>query len=280
MPARPRGGLGRGLDALIPESQAPADSSIPVDSITDNPYQPRTGMDAAELESLTASVREHGVLQPVLVQPAGLGYQLIAGHRRLEAARRAGLERVPAIIREESAEDNLLLLALVENLQRADLSPLDEAGAYRELNRRFGLSVDQIAGRTGRSRPAVSNVLRLLELAPEVKALLQAGKLSEGHARALLGLREHARQTAAAQTVLARALNVRQTEALVKQLLSQRPERRRARDRSLEHLEQRFRDALRTKVTVSGSERSGKITIHYYSEEELHALYEQLVSEE
>lgn len=280
MPARPRGGLGRGLDALIPEARGPEDSTIPIEDITSNPYQPRSGMDEAELESLTASVREHGVLQPVLVQAAGPGYQLIAGHRRLEAARRAGLDRVPAIVREQAAEDNLLLLALVENIQRSNLSALDEAAAYRELNRRFGMSVDQIAARTGRSRPAVSNVLRLLELVPEVKALLQGGKLSEGHARALLGLREHGQQAAAANAVVDRGLSVRQTEALVKQMLAQRPAPARSRDTGLEHLEQRFRDALRTKVTVSGSQRNGKITIHYYSEEELHALYEQLVSEE
>ena len=278
MPARPRGGLGRGLEALIPQAEAPATNSAPIDSIGANPYQPRSSMDAEELEGLAASIRENGVLQPLLVQPEADGYRLIAGHRRLEAARLAGLERVPIVVRQE-AGDNVLLLALVENLQRADLSPLDEAAAYRELSRRFGLSTEEIGDRTGKSRSAVANSMRLLELSPEARELLQAGKLSEGHARALLALRDPQAQARAAGTVVERGLNVRQTEALVKQLLGAEARRRpqAGQDPQLQHLEGRLRDVLGTKVSLSGNARSGRITIHYYSEEELSALYEAIV---
>lgn len=280
MPARPRGGLGRGLDALIPRGETPAQTTAPLSAISANPYQPRSSMDADALESLAASVRENGILQPLLVQPEGDGYRLIAGHRRLEAARIAGLDEAPIVVRDQ-AGDNVLLLALVENLQRADLSPLDEAAAYRELSRRFGLSTEEIAARTGKSRSAVANSVRLLDLTPEVKEMLDGGRLSEGHARALLGLRDPQAQLRAATTVVERGLNVRQTEALVKQLLAPVREREpAAADPQLEHIAGRLRETLGTKVSLSGTPAGGRITIHYYSEEELSALYDALVGEE
>lgn len=284
MPARPRGGLGRGLDALIPQQADTAptpETTAPVAAIRANPYQPRSSMDADQLEGLAASIRENGVLQPLLVQPEGDGYRLIAGHRRLEAARLAGLERVPITVREQ-AGDNVLLLALVENIQRADLSPLDEAAAYRELSRRFGLSTEEIGTRTGKARTTIANSLRLLDLGREAKELLESGALTEGHARALLALREPQAQAQAARTVVDRGLNVRQTEALVKQLLGGAPAERPARrtDPQLRDMEGRFREALGTKVSLSGSARGGKLTIHYYSEEELGALYEAIVGRE
>ncbi|MDP9353606.1 MAG: ParB/RepB/Spo0J family partition protein [Chloroflexota bacterium] len=280
MPSRPRGGLGRGLDALIPQAETPAPLSAPVDAISTNPYQPRASMDEEQLEGLADSIRENGLLQPLLVQRDGDQYRLIAGHRRLEAARMAGLQEVPIMLRSETG-DNPLLLALVENLQRADLSPLDEAAAYRELSRRFGLSTEEIATRTGKSRSAVANSIRLLDLTPEVKDLLEQGRLSEGHARALLGLRDPQAQVQAAHLVVERGLNVRQTEVLVKQLLGGGGERTpRPADPQMQDMEGRFRDALGTKVSLSGSPRGGKITIHYYSEEELSALYEAIVGGE
>lgn len=282
MPPRPKGGLGRGLDALIPQqADAPAPTTAPVASISANPYQPRSSMDADQLKSLTDSIRENGVLQPLLVQPEGDGYRLIAGHRRLEAARQAGLERVPIAVRQEPG-DNVLLLALVENIQRADLSPLDEAAAYRELSRRFGLSTEEIAARTGKARSTVANSLRLLDLTAEAKELLESGALTEGHARALLALRDAQAQAQAARTVVERGLNVRQTEALVKQLSGDATERKAARrsDPQIQDMEGRFREALGTKVSLSGSSRAGKLTIHYYSEEELAALYEAIVGAE
>lgn len=280
MPARPRGGLGRGLDALIPRGETSAQTTAPLAAISANPYQPRSSMDADALESLAASVRENGILQPLLVQPEGDGYRLIAGHRRLEAARMAGLDEAPIVVRDRPG-DNVLLLALVENLQRADLSPLDEAAAYRELGRRFGLSTEEIAARTGKSRSAVANSMRLLDLTPQVKEMLDGGQLTEGHARALLGLRDPQAQLRAAATVVERGLNVRQTEALVKQLLAPVREREpAAADPQLEHIAGRLRERLGTKVTLSGTPAGGRITIHYYSEEELSALYDALVGEE
>lgn len=280
MPSRPRGGLGRGLDALIPQAESPTPLTAPVDSIGANPYQPRSSMDAEQLESLAQSIRENGLLQPLLVQPDGEQYRLIAGHRRLEAARLAGLSEVPIMVR-PAAGDNLLLLALVENLQRADLSPLDEAAAYRELSRRFGLSTEEIAARTGKNRSTIANSMRLLDLTPEVKDLLESGQLTEGHARALLALRDGQAQVQAATTVIERGLNVRQTEALVKQLLGGNSSRTpRPSDPQMQDIEGRFRDALGTKVSLSGSRSGGRITIHYYSEEELSALYEAIVGNE
>lgn len=280
MPSRPRGGLGRGLDALIPQAEVPVALTAPVSAISTNPYQPRTSMDEEQLEGLADSIRENGLLQPLLVQRDGDQYRLIAGHRRLEAARLAGLEEVAITVRSE-AGDNPLLLALVENLQRSDLSPLDEAAAYRELSRHFGLSTEEISTRTGKSRSAVTNTVRLLDLTPEVKELLEQGRLSEGHARALLGLRDGQAQMQAAHLVVERGLNVRQTEALVKQLLAGGSERTpRPADPQMQDMEGRFRDALGTKVSLSGTTRGGKITIHYYSEEELSALYEAIVGED
>ncbi len=277
MPSRPRGGLGRGLDALIPQPDAPADTTAAVDRIAANPYQPRSSMDSEQLRGLAASIRENGVLQPLLVQAEGDGYRLIAGHRRLEAARLAGLDHVPVVVRPQQGE-NVLLLALVENVQRADLSPLDEAAAYRELSRRFGLSADEIATQTGKSRSAVANSMRLLDLSPAVRNLLEAGSLTEGHARALLALRDPEQQAGAARTVIERGLNVRQTEALVKQLQASKPERQPRRvDANLEHIEGRLREALGTKVSLTGTSRGGRITIHFYSEEELDGLYTALV---
>ncbi len=235
-------------------------------------------MDAEQLESLADSIREHGVLQPLLVQPDAGGYRLIAGHRRLEAARRAGLEEVPVVVREPRSEDESLLLALVENLQRTDLNPLEEAAAYRELSRRFGLSAEEIARRTGRNRSTVANSLRLLDLTPEVKVMLEEGRITEGHARALLALREPEAQARAARTIIERGLNVRQTEALVRQLAGQRLGRSSpVPDPVFQEVERRFRDALGTKVSLAGTPRKGKLTIHFYSEEEFESLYRTII---
>lgn len=282
MASRPKGGLGRGLNSLIPQAEEPVhtESTVSIEQITSNPYQPRSSTDSAQMESLAGSVREHGVLQPLLVQRDGDGFRLIAGHRRLEAARLAGVEQVPIIVREPGPDENILLLALVENLQRADLSPLDEAAAFRELSRRFGLSTEEIAARTGKNRSTIANSLRLLDLSGDVKELLEAGRITEGHARALLALKDAQTQLKAARTVIDRELNVRQTEALVKQLLGERSvSRKRPTDPAILDMEQRFRDALGTKVSLSGSSRKGKLTIHFFSEEELETLYDAIVRE-
>lgn len=280
--SRPRGGLGRGLGSLIPQADtAPeaetriASSSVPVESISANPYQPRSSMDEDQLRSLAESIRENGLIQPLIVQQDGERYRLIAGHRRLEAAKLAAMESVPVVVRAETPNDNILLLALVENLQRADLSPLDEAAAYRELNRRFGMSTEEIAQRTGKSRSTVANSLRLLELSPRVKEMLESGQLSEGHARALLAIKDETTQVRAAQMVVDRGLNVRQTEAMVKQMIGQQAgAQSRMQNPEIAELERRFREALGTKVSLAGTPRKGKLTIHFYSEEELDNLYD------
>ena len=223
-----RTGLGRGLDALIPGGDRPASSgieNISVELIKPNPRQPRTNFDAGELDELAKSIREHGVIQPLILTTGQESneYILVAGERRLLAARQAGLLRVPAIVREVN-ELQRLELALIENVQRSDLGPLEAAEAYRQLVEDFGLSHEDIAIHIGKSRPAVSNRLRLLKLSPAVKEALTQGKISEGHARNLLSLQTPQAQSAALKTIINRDLNVRQTEELVSRLSGEKPE--------------------------------------------------------
>jgi ParB family chromosome partitioning protein len=277
----PRSGLGKGLDALIPASSQPQEGilQVPVDSVRRNPRQPRMHFDPQELEELTASVREHGILQPLIVSAEADGsYTLIAGERRLEAARRAGLRTVPVLVR-QIGERGRLELALIENLQRADLNPLEEAEAYRQLHEEFGLSHEEIARRVGKSRVAITNTLRLLSLAQPLKQALLEGAISEGHARALLTLSTPEAQVAALRTVLQQGLTVRQTEELVRKLSGERPQPKLARlpPPEIQALEERLRASLGTKVSLRHSRKGGVIAIHYYSEEELNALLEKLL---
>jgi len=275
-------GLGKGLEALIPlaeeETAAQGVVEVPLASITPNPHQPRAPIRDQDLVELAASIEEHGIIQPLVVTRAPDGYQLIAGERRWRAARLAGLPTVPVIVK-DVAPSEMLELALVENLQRADLNPLEEAMAYRQLTEEFGLTQEQVARRVGKSRVAVSNTLRLLKAARPVQEALLAGKISEGHARALLGLERAEAQEAALKAVLRRGLNVRQTEELVRRLLGLREEQRPAHAPSPETraLESRFREALGTKVSLTRSGEGGRIVIYFYSEEELNALYERIV---
>jgi len=282
-----RRGLGKGLDALLPApsgevSPAGAMPEVPLDEIRPNPRQPRGPVDPGELKELAASIRQHGVLQPLIVsrlEPGG-GYLLIAGQRRLEAARLAGLTTVPVIIR-QADERQHLELALIENLQREDLNPLEAAEGYRQLAEDFGLSHDQVATLVGKSRTAVSNTLRLLKLAPAVQEALRAGEISEGHARALLGLPSIQAQSASLQTVIRRALNVRQTEELVRRLTGQRrtsPARSRHTPEESD-LEARLRQSLGTRVSLRRGQRGGSLVIHFYSDEELNALVDRLLAE-
>jgi ParB family chromosome partitioning protein len=275
------GGLGRGLAALIPQRPATtAGGEIPIDRIRRNPYQPRQAAADADLERLAASVAEHGVLQPILVVETLDGYQLVAGERRLRAAELAGLTRIPAVIRQVRPRDQLEL-ALVENLQRADLNPLEEARAYRQLVDEFGLSHDEVAAAVGRARPTIANTLRLLDLAVPVQEALADGSLSEGHGRALIGLPEAA-QIELTAVIKARQLSVRETENLARRLKSDatgaaRPARpTRAADPELERLAADLRTALGTKVTLTPSRRGGRIVIEYYDGGDLERIYEWL----
>jgi ParB family chromosome partitioning protein len=275
---RTQGGLGRGLSALIPQrGESVQTVELPISAVERNPYQPRHGLEQAELEQLSASIAEHGVLQPILVTSITGGYRLIAGERRLRAAEMAGLTHIPAVVR-SADEMSQLALALIENLQRADLNALEEARAFRQLVDDFGLSHDEVGARVGRARSTIANSLRLLELAPEVQQALGDGQLTEGHARAIAGLEDHGAQKEALAAVTARALSVRQTEELVRRMHAgdrvARPQPQPSAD--VERIEQGLREVLGTKVTVSSGRRGGHIKINYYDNEDLARLYDRL----
>jgi len=275
-------GLGRGLAALIPQ-RAPASAGsidIALDRIRENPRQPRTRMDDAALMTLAASIREHGVIQPVLVTETIDGYQLVAGERRVRAARMAGLERIPAVVR-QLADREQLELALVENLQREDLDPIEAARAYRQLIDEFAFSQEDLASRVGRARSTVANTLRLLDLHASVQDAVADALISEGHARALGGLEMEA-QARVLPTVVDDDLSVRYTEELVRRLREPRPDAVRARadrtpDPEIERVEEDLRNALGTKVRLARSRRGGRIVIEYYSDDELSRLYDRLM---
>lgn len=315
---KPKGGLGRGLGALIPQglprqedaqqhvattapqaqmaeeqtvAVAPTSFGIlevPTENISPNPHQPRQAIRPAELDELAASIREHGVLQPLVVTRAGEGrYSLIAGERRWRASILAGLSAVPVLVKEASSRE-MLELALVENLQRADLNPLEEAAAYRSLVEEFGLKQDEVATRVGKSRQAVTNSLRLLRLPQAVQESLSLGLIQEGHARAILQVPTEEGQLRLLERTVAEGLNVRQVEALARRLAEtgrgqveeqptseQQPLYSEVRD-----LEESFRNALGTRVQLSRSSRGGKLVIYFYSNEELDRIYGTIVGEE
>jgi len=281
-----KSGLGRGLGALIPGGENALTENgvilVPVDLVFPNPRQPRSMMHPEELVELTTSIREHGVLQPLIVTPGDMEgrYILIAGERRLQAARLAGLATVPVLIR-QATDQQRLELAIIENVQRSDLSALEQAEAYRQLAEDFDLSHEDIAARVGKSRVAVTNTLRLLKLPDAVKNALIEGRVSEGHARALLALTSLEAQTAALRTVLSQELNVRQTEELVRKLSGAKPTRKAAPPAIPEvaELEERLRSSLGTKVSLRAGRKGGTVTIHYYSDEELNALVGRLLKE-
>ncbi len=276
-------GLGRGLSTLIPQRSAglAAPTDIAIDRIRPNPLQPRRRFDDAELATLTESIREHGVLQPILVTETIDGYRLVAGERRLRAARAAGLDRIPAVTRQLD-EQAQLEVALVENLQREDLDAIDAARGFRRLIDEFGFSPEQIAARVGRARSTVANTLRLLELAPSVQGAIGDRRITEGHGRALGGLSvDH--QDHVLGTVIDQDLSVRQSEELVRRLREPRPptpetvvEPATRSDPDLERVEEDLRRALGTKVSLARSRRGGRIVIEYYNDEDLGRLYDRL----
>jgi ParB family chromosome partitioning protein len=273
--------LGRGLAALIPQrSPASGPTEIPIARIHQNPFQPRRRVDQTRLEELAASIREHGVIQPIIVTEQLDGYQLVAGERRVRAAALAGLEQVPAIVRQLADRDQLEI-ALVENVQRADLNAIEEAHAYRQLIDDFGFNQDQVAARIGRARPTVANTLRLLDLAEDSQAAVAEGRISEGHARAIAPLGE-VQQRRVVEIIERDSLSVRQTEELVRRLRDAAepatPQRPAAKvDADLERVEEELRRALGTKVSLARSRRGGRIVIEYYSDEDLERLYDRLV---
>jgi ParB family chromosome partitioning protein len=271
-----RGGLGRGLDALIPRGDRGV-VQVQLDAIVPNPSQPRERFDPATLEELTNSIRQHGLLQPLLVSQTGDGYTLIAGERRWRAAREAGLATVPAVVREVTARQQLEL-ALVENIQRQDLNPLESASAYQQLIQDHGLTQDEVALRVGKNRATIANTLRLLRLQQDAMEALHAGTVTEGHARALLLCPEPDDQQALLAMVIREGLSVRETEARARRLLASGGGSRgpRQADADVLALEDRLRETLRTKVELHHGPNGGRMVIHYYSNEELEALIQRI----
>jgi ParB family chromosome partitioning protein len=273
-------GLGRGLDALLGgDERAPKDmlATLAVDAIRPGRYQPRTRMDETALRELAASIRAQGLMQPVLVRPVDLGaYELIAGERRWRAAQLAGLSEIPALVR-EVPDESALAMALIENIQREDLNPIEEATGLQRLVDEFKMTHEQVADAVGRSRSATSNLLRLLRLAKPVQDLLLNRVLDMGHARALLGL-DGARQVEAAQRVAARGLSARETEALVKRLArGASPKKGLPRDRDVARLEQDLSDRLGTTVEIRQAGKGrGKLILHFSSLDHLDGLLKKL----
>jgi ParB family transcriptional regulator, chromosome partitioning protein len=282
-PRRGERGLGRGLASLIPAvdpSVSSAPREIPLSEVRSNPTQPREAFGEESLRSLVASVAEHGVLQPVLVMRADDGYVLIAGERRVRAARAAGLETIPAVVRTANEQERLEL-ALVENIQRSDLNAMEEARAFRRLMEEFGLTQEQVGRQVSRSRPAIANSVRLLDLAPEVQRAIEDDTISAGHGRALAGVADRSVQLSLLAVVIARSLSVRETERLVADRrepvagAEAGPSRDRP-DPDVQHMEGRMRDALGTKVTITPGRRGGRITIAWYDHDDLGRLVERL----
>jgi len=276
-----RPALGKGLSALIPDVPEPRTGPVEldIDLLSPNRLQPRRHMDGPQLDALASSIRANGVIQPIIVRKVDRGYQIIAGERRWRAAQQAGVRRVPVVVREVAAGDDksLLEVALVENIQRENLNPIEEAEAYRRLSDEFQLSQEAIAAAVGKDRASVANYLRLLKLPDEVRAEVAGGRLSMGHARALLGLPDGASQRRAAREVISRTLSVRETESLVKKQAS--PVAAAAKppiDVHTRAAEDRLKVALGTRVRIVRRGAAGTIEIHFQSEDELHRIYEHI----
>ena len=289
MAAKPRG-LGKGLNAIIGADivseviDRPRAIEISVDRLSPNPFQPRRSFTEEGLEQLAESIRHHGILQPIVVRPSGDGYQLIAGERRWRAAQIAGLQRIPAVVRELD-DPSMVQVALIENLQREDLNPIEEASAYRRLMDEFNMTQEQLSSTIGRSRPAIANAVRLLNLPTEIQRAVEERKLSEGHARCLLAISDQGDQLKVAAEIIANGLNVRQAEELVKgttRNVSRETIRRGTseEDPDAVRLTQRLGERLGTRVKLSGSVRKGKLEIEYYSSEDLDRILEIILGSE
>jgi ParB family transcriptional regulator, chromosome partitioning protein len=275
-----RPALGRGLSALIPDAPAPAAPEraldVDIDLLQPNKFQPRTQMDDGRIEELARSIRSNGVIQPIVVRKAEHGYEIVAGERRWRASQRAGLLKVPVVVR-DIPDDRLLAAALIENIQREDLNPIEEAHAYRRLGDEFGLTQEQIAESVGKDRSSVANYVRLLRLPPEVRDHVGGRTLSMGHARALLGLPDAESQLRVGRQIVEKGLSVRDTEALVKRAVSPAPQKPELpKDVHTRAAEDRLRFALGTRVRIARKGKGGRIEIDFGDENELQRIYEQL----
>ncbi|MBR1607267.1 MAG: ParB/RepB/Spo0J family partition protein [Clostridia bacterium] len=270
-------GLGRGLDILLPESDAPVGSTeISLSDIDPNPDQPRRVFDKEALETLAESIRQSGLLQPLLVTPEGSRYRIVAGERRFRAARMAGLDTVPCVVREMSEQERREA-ALIENLQREDLNPIEEAAGIRDLMESCGYTQELAAKRVGRSRPAVANLLRLLALPESIQQMVKDGRLSAGHARVLAGLESETQQLALAERILRDGLSVREAEKLAAAPAepSQKPEKKPL-ALELEDMRSRLQSVLGVRTTLTGNSKRGRVILQYGSEEELETIYAAL----
>jgi len=282
MAAERRSGLGRGLNALIPQGERNDYAVLQVDQISPNPQQPRTDFDDEALETLAASIRELGLLQPVVVRAEGASYVLIAGERRLRASKAAGLTQIPALIRTADDEVSSLTQALVENLQRENLGPLEEAAAFRQLQDDFGLTHAEIGKRIGKSRTVITNALRLLKLPPQVQAMVRSGALAPGHARALAGLEDSAYCEHIAVRAVEEGWTVRQVEDAVRARTAapetsetEAPVLREVRPVAIIELEQRLSEQLGTKVKIFYKNNKGRVTLSFASLDDLERIYRQ-----
>ncbi|MDD5567035.1 MAG: ParB/RepB/Spo0J family partition protein [Patescibacteria group bacterium] len=283
-------GLGRGLNALIPERADKAVSTrpimgkkevvdIPLEEISANPRQPRSKMDRHDLEDLVNSIKAHGIIQPVLVSPSKNGYQLIAGERRYQASKMLGLKTIPALIR--TLRDNEKLeIALIENLQRENLNPLDRARAFQQLIDEFGLTQEEVSRKVGQSRSQITNTLRLLNLPQEVKEAIIGNTISEGHAKALLSLSSAEEQLKYLKRIIVHGLTVRQTEGQIRSVSVKAHRRKIGPEPEIRNLEEKLAGKLGTKVKITKQGSGGKIVIEYYSEEELRSLTKRLINNE
>ena len=277
--------LGRGLDALLPATKPVSMTELPdvqhlrIDAIVPNRYQPRQSFSSQELAELTASLKQSGLLQPILVRRKGDGiYELISGERRWRAAKEAGLETIQAVIR-NCGDDEAVVLALVENLQRADLNPMEMARAYHRMMNEFGLTQDIIARRVGCDRSSIANVVRLINLPSEIQQLIESNQLSMGHAKVILGLPGQREQLRVAQLVISKALSVRGTEKLIESSLTGKKRgTKELRRTPWSDVEERLQKRLGTKVMIQKGKRGGKIVIHYFSPPELDGILEMLLN--
>jgi len=275
--------LGRGLGALIPQREsapppAPGMLELALDQIAPNPYQPRKTFNEASIDELARSVKQHGIVQPLVVTRAGDKFKLIAGERRFRAAQKAGLATVPVVVKDDLKAGDALQIALIENIQREDLNPIEEAAAYHQLHEEFGLTQEEISRRVGKERSTVANFLRLLKLPESVKRLLASGQLSMGHARALLAVESAKKQEQLAERVVKRNLNVRQTEMMASESSPKTIDKKeKEKDVFTRDAEEKLQRTLRTKVEIDRRRRGGVIHIRFAGEEDLIRIYDEIV---
>lgn len=275
-------GLGKGINAFFSNIEAENEETIQDINVKDlrpNPYQPRKAFEKEAIEELKASIIEHGILQPIVVRKSIKGYEIVVGERRYRAAKEANLEKIPAVVRELS-EQQMMEMAVLENLQREDLNPIEEASAYQTLMEKLTLTQEEVAKRLGKSRPHIANHIRLLSLPPKIQELISGGDISMGHGRALLGLREKAKLSAVVEKVINEHLNVRQLEKLIQQLNenvsreTKKPEKQK--DIFIKEREESLREMFGTNVNIKQSKNKGKIEIEFFSKEDLERILELL----